>query len=160
MKAKDTIWTRRKNSDCNSGMTTRKDNNSRNLASMQLCSVQNCGATLRQYLDAEVQKEESKVDAFGIAHSVVKELIAGYQPHSKSIIISSRVVLDKLCTMGLGSLNREDWEHLVGFRILLTEAQASFLLDCLFQVCHGRLRTLAKTYGDIKSMHHKGHAWP
>ena len=45
-------------------------------------------------LDAEVQKEESELDAFGLAHTVVKELIGGYQPHNKSITVSSTV----LCT--------------------------------------------------------------
>ena len=62
--------------------------------------------------------------------------------------------------MGLGSSKREEWENLVGFRIPLSEAQATFLLDSLFQVCHGRIRTPAKTSGEVNSIHAKAQAWP
>lgn len=111
-------------------------------------------------LDADVQKEESELDAFGLAHTVVKELVADYQAMRIPIKLSTNAVMEKLGVLGLGHLPRGDWVHLVSFRILLSDAQATFLLDCLFQVCHGRIRTPATTFGEINSIHPKAHAWP
>ena len=41
----------------------------------------------------------------------------------------------------------------------MSTTQAAMLLDCLFQVCNGRIRTAAKTYSDIQLLHPKGYEW-
>ena len=61
---------------------------------------------------------------------------------------------------GHGSMQSKDWQYLVEFRLFLPQASANMLLDCLFQVCNGRVCTSPKTYSEIHGLHPKAHPWP
>ena len=82
----------------------------------------------------------------------------GCEPHGK--VITADAVMKKLAEMGYGKMQTKDWQHLVDFRLFLPPASATMLLDCLFQVCNGRVCTSPKTYSEIHSLHQKAHAWP
>ena len=42
-------------------------------------------------LDAEIAKSETELDASGTAHSIIKELKAGYQPHKTFVLSTDEV---------------------------------------------------------------------
>ena len=46
-------------------------------------------------LDALIAKSETELDAFGTAHSIIKDLVAGYQPE-KPIVLTLEQVMGKL----------------------------------------------------------------
>ena len=109
-------------------------------------------------LDAEIAKSETELDAFGHASRVVSELTVGYEQRGK--VIKAEEVMAKLEEMGYGIMPAKDWQHLVNFRLFLSKAHADMLLDCLFQVCNGRVKTVPKTYTQIHNLHPKSNAWP
>ena len=109
-------------------------------------------------LDAEISKRETELDSFGLVSRVVSDLAAGFEQAEKEI--KAAAVMAKLEELGYGDMVEKDWQHLVTFRLFLGKAHADMLLDCLFQVCNGRARTVPKTYTEIHNLHPKSHAWP
>ena len=109
-------------------------------------------------LDAEINMRETELDAFGTVSLVVSDLSAGFEQAGKEVTAAE--VMAAVEELGYGDMAKEDWLHLVTFRLFLGQAHADMLLDCLFQVCNGRVKTAAKTYTEIHKLHPKGHAWP
>ena len=109
-------------------------------------------------LDAKIAKREIELDAFGHVSRVVSQLTTGYEPQGK--VIRTDDVMTELAKLGYGSMPIEDWQYLFGFRLFLPSAYAELLVDCLFQVCNGRVRTRAKVYHEIHNGLPKSHAWP
>lgn len=109
-------------------------------------------------LDAQVAKAETELDSFGFVHKICKNIAKGYEPEGGTISVKD--VIAEIAKVGYGNLALENWKHLVQYRLLLSPAQGDMLLDCLFQVCNGRVSTPTKTYVDIANLHPKKHAWP
>ena len=109
-------------------------------------------------LDAEVQKRETELDAFGLVSRVVSEIAGGSV--SEGTTINALHVMEKLDDLGYGNMSPKQWRHLVDFRILLPPPAVELLLDSLFGVCNGQVRTDPQTYTDIHNLYPKGHAWP
>ena len=109
-------------------------------------------------LDAEINKGETELDAFGLVSRVVSDLAAGFEQAGKEI--KAAEVMAKVEELGYGDMAEKDWQHLVTFRLFLGNAHADMLLDCLFQVCNGRVKIVPKTYTEIHNLHPKSYAWP
>ena len=108
-------------------------------------------------LDADVKKGETELESFGTACRVVAQMSVCDVPEAKVIKVDD--VMEQIAALGYGSMARDDWEHLVGFRLFMSTTQATMLTDCLFQICNGRIRIAAKAYSDIQSLHPKGFPW-
>ena len=109
-------------------------------------------------LDAEINMRETELDALGTVSRVVSDLSAGFEQAGKEVAAAE--VMAAVNELGYGDMAEKDWLRLVTFRLFLGQAHADMLLDCLFQVCNGRVKTAPKTYTEIHNLHPKGHACP
>ena len=96
----------------------------------------------------------TELDAFG--H--VSYIVGTMQKPIKSLSVK-QISADLGATTGYGRWSATDWDHLIGFRLVLGTTHANMLLYCLFQVWQGRIHTLPKTYTDINKLHVKKYPW-
>ena len=107
--------------------------------------------------NADLAKPESEVDAFGCVHQIISEMSAG---GSEPTVITEDDVMDEIAEVGYGNLSHAEWQHLARFRLVLPEAIATMLLDSLFHVCNGRVKSCTENYARICALHLKKSAWP
>ena len=68
-------------------------------------------------------------------------------------------IMDEIYKIGLGKLPDRDWQPLIKFRMFLPEKIAVRLLDCLFHVCNGRVKSSTQNYGTIAGLDPKRYPW-
>ena len=102
--------------------------------------------------NVDVAKPETEVDAFGVVHQTVTALITA-AAGAESTHISQIDVMSKIGDIGYDNLSYAAWEDLVGFRLPLSTPIASMLLDTLFHVCNGRVRSNVDNYAKINALH-------
>ena len=93
--------------------------------------------------NVDVAKPETELDAFGLVHTVVKQLSSGSSPTS----ITEEDVMTEISKIGFGNLPTADWRQLVRFRLLISTPLCIFLLASMFHVCNGRVRSNVENYG-------------
>ena len=106
--------------------------------------------------NVEVAKPETEVDALGLVHQTVNAFVPSNPSNgSASTVISQGDIMTKIGDIGYGNLPYADWEHLVRFRLPLSTPIATMLLDTLFHVCNGRVRSNVDNYAKINALHPK-----
>ena len=104
--------------------------------------------------NADVAKPETEVDAFGCVHQLMLASSC-----SSQTVIAEDEVMSQIQDIGFGNLSPNDWRILVRFRLLLPQAHATLLLQCLFSICNGRARSSVDNFAKINGLHPKRHAW-
>ena len=59
----------------------------------------------------------------------------------ETVVISVPVVMAQIERFGCGNLPEAEWEHLAKFRICIPAPIAAMMVDCLFQLCNGRIKS-------------------
>ena len=90
-------------------------------------------------LNAQLAKSETELDAFGHVSRLISGLTASCP---EGTVIKTDDVMAIIAEQGYGTMPSQ---------------YAEMLLDCLLQVCNGRVSIPAKTYAEIHSLHPKGH---
>ena len=108
-------------------------------------------------LDADIQRSETELDAFGHVCQLMNDLIEDTGPEGRTLTIDN--VMDSVADMGFGNMPPTGWRQLVAFRLALSKAHAVMLFEALVQVCNGRVRTPPETYAQVNTLHAKSHPW-
>ena len=108
-------------------------------------------------LDAEIQRGETEIDAFGHVCQIFSDIVEDCGPEGKIITVDE--VMEGVAEIGFGNMPSTGWKQLVAFRLALSKAHADMLFDALAQVCNGRVRTPPETYAQINNLHPRNHQW-
>ena len=79
----------------------------------------------------------------GVCIIFVAELVG---EGSEPTVITVPVVMEQIAEIGYGNIPAHGWEHLVRFRQFLPTPIAEMLLNCLFHVVNGRVRSATENF--------------
>ena len=107
--------------------------------------------------NADSSKPETELSAFGTVHETMNQMSGtGSTPTQ----IGESEIVQKIEEIGFGKTPKQGWQDLVRFRLCIPQSVATMMVDLLFHVCNGRVKSTTANYSRIAALHPKKYYWP